>query len=44
MTRILPHCRIATFDDQVVILRKGQANDHLHFLLSGRVEVVFDLA
>ncbi len=44
LARVLPHCRVVAFAEQAVILRTGQQNDHLHFLLSGDASVIFDLA
>ena len=43
LERLLTHCRIVTFDDQEIILHKGAENDDLHFILSGRAEVHFDI-
>lgn len=44
LARLKPHCRVVAFADQDIILRKGLPNEHLHFLLTGRAEVHFDLA
>jgi sigma-B regulation protein RsbU (phosphoserine phosphatase) len=40
---VLPHCRVQTFDAGQMILRRDAANEHLHFVLSGRVHVHFDV-
>ncbi len=40
---VLSHCRIATFSAGDTILRRGDANDQLHFVLSGLVHVHFEI-
>jgi phosphoserine phosphatase RsbU/P len=40
---VLIHCRIATFSAGDTILRRGAANDQLHFVLSGLVHVHFEI-
>jgi len=44
LEQVLRHCRIATFREHETILHRGAANEDLHFVLSGRVHVHFDLA
>ncbi len=43
LARLKPHCRIVDFADQAIILRQGQENEHLHFILSGAAAVHFNL-
>ena len=44
LAQVLRHCRIATFREHETILQRGAPNENLHFVLSGRVHVHFDLA
>ncbi len=44
LQRVLSHCRIAEFREQEIILQRGAVNEHLHFVLSGCVQVQFDIA
>jgi len=44
LQRVLSHCRIALFREQDIILQRGAVNEDLHFVLSGRVQVHFDIA
>jgi serine phosphatase RsbU (regulator of sigma subunit) len=43
LARLKPHCRIVDFADQELILRHGQENEHLHFVLEGAAAVHFNL-
>ena len=43
LERLLTHCRIVTFDEREIILHKDAENQYLHFILSGRAQVHFDL-
>lgn len=43
LARLKPHCRVVDFADQEIILRQGQENEHLHFLLAGAAAVHFNL-
>ena len=42
LAHVLTQCRVVTVPAQEVILRQGASNDHVHFLLSGRVHLYFD--
>lgn len=44
LAHIAAQCRIVTFREAETILRRGTTNDHVHFVLSGRVQVYFDMA
>ena len=44
LERLLTHCRIVTFDEREIILHKDAENQYLHFILSGRAQVHFDLS
>ena len=42
LAQVASQCRIVTVTAQATILRQGATNDHVHFLLSGRVHLYFD--
>jgi sigma-B regulation protein RsbU (phosphoserine phosphatase) len=44
LQRVLARCRTVAFADGEIILQRGAVNRHLHFVLSGSVQVHFDLA
>ena len=44
LERVLAHCRIAAYREQDIILHRGAVNEDLHFVLSGRVQVHFDMS
>lgn len=44
LTHVAAQCRIVAFDGQEIILQQGSANDHVHFVVSGRVHLYFDIA
>ena len=41
--RILARCPVVRFGTGDLILRRGDANSTLHFLLAGEVHILFDL-
>jgi phosphoserine phosphatase RsbU/P len=43
LAHVAAQCRIVAFSARETILRHGEPNDHVHFVLSGRVHVCFDI-
>jgi phosphoserine phosphatase RsbU/P len=41
---VATQCHIVTFNEHQTILRQGAPNDHVHFVLSGRAHLYFDIA
>jgi sigma-B regulation protein RsbU (phosphoserine phosphatase) len=42
LARVAPQCRIVAFQPQETILQRGDSNDQVYFIISGRAHLYFD--